>query len=695
MLRFRASIVAALSLWAAVSFAREGRLSEGHRRWLDEDVVYIILDKEKDVFLSLETEEQRDAFIEAFWAKRDPYPATLENELRTEHYRRIDYANDHFSRDAPMPGWRTDRGRYYIILGEPASVERFDGLSQVVSTELWFYNGDPDLGLPARFNLLFFRDYDVGHYELYHPNTHGPSRLLRAGSAPSLIADEYQALDILKNVSPDLAMASLNVDLTEASAGILSGGPRRDSTVTGFRTPSMSTDITLANIAESPKRRVGTEDLDGFLRHGHRVSAEYSFRFVPNRFEAVVLPGPDDTPFVHFILELDPEHFSVEDDGTGRFHTTLDIAVELKDADGRVIAMDNTVPIEISASHLRRVSRMPFAYEDDFPLAVPGAYRLSVTLRNRMTKQFTVAEADIHAPSFRDTIGLSDVVVAHRNEWVAGADPDAYLTFQIGGLRLHPATEGVFAIGDTVHAFTAVTGATPEHRVRFSILDGEEPITSEELAVGTGLVSGELSLLGFAGGVYLLRAQLVDPVGHVVGEKSRTLTVSPRSTIARAGMTYRQGFYSEVAGLLALSRGEQLLVMGRVDEAIAAFRESVEAGNPRLPMAKWKLAGALLHAREAEEALQILLPLREDYADEYDVVEGIGLAYYLRGDPEAAIPYLEKAMSIRAPDVPVLNALGFCYRDAGRRADATGLLARSLELDPDQPDLRAWLSLQK
>ncbi len=101
------------SLTAAVGAdEREGRLSDDHRRWLNEDVVYIILEKERDVFLDLESEEQRDLFVEAFWAKRDPYPATLENEYQTEHYRRVEHANEYFSRDAPMPAVRVPSWRF-------------------------------------------------------------------------------------------------------------------------------------------------------------------------------------------------------------------------------------------------------------------------------------------------------------------------------------------------------------------------------------------------------------------------------------------------------------------------------------------------------------------------------------------------------------------------------------------------------
>ena len=72
---------------------RVDRLPEELKTWLEEEVVYIITDRERDVFLNLETLEERERFVEAFWDRRDPNPATLENEFRTEHYERLDYAN--------------------------------------------------------------------------------------------------------------------------------------------------------------------------------------------------------------------------------------------------------------------------------------------------------------------------------------------------------------------------------------------------------------------------------------------------------------------------------------------------------------------------------------------------------------------------------------------------------------------------
>jgi GWxTD domain-containing protein len=120
----------ALLLAAAVVMAsalqRRADLPDRYKTWLNEEVVYIITKTERRVFLELQTDRERDLFIEAFWKHRDPTPSSPENEFKTEHYRRIKYANGYLGRETPRPGWRTDRGRMYIILGEPLEIQRFD-----------------------------------------------------------------------------------------------------------------------------------------------------------------------------------------------------------------------------------------------------------------------------------------------------------------------------------------------------------------------------------------------------------------------------------------------------------------------------------------------------------------------------------------------------------------------------------------
>ncbi len=431
---------------------RVKKLTPEHRTWLEEEVVYIITSQERDVFLSLSDGEGRDSFIDAFWGRRDPNRATLENELKVEHYKRFDYANRYYSRDAPKPGWKTDRGRYSIILGEPQSIQRYDGLNEVVSCEIWFYAGDTNLGLPPRFNLLFFKERDVGEYQLYHPLADGPHKLLRAGEY--FRADQNQAIDALEIVSMDLAIASMTVDLTELSGFILAGRGTRQPLTTQARV-SLAVDSTLARIEDSPRKKIDTDYLDGYLRYGDKVTAEYSFNYVPNRSTFVVLAGPENTPFVHYSIEIDPENFSLElNEEKTQAYTTLDVNLEIRDPEGKLVAaVENAVFVELAPSELQRLQAYPFAYQDDFPLVVPGNYQLSVTIKNRITKQFTVAETDIKVEAFDGKPGLSDVILGYEDELVAAASDDTFLTFQIGSNRIHPSAGRVFAIGDTAYVF--------------------------------------------------------------------------------------------------------------------------------------------------------------------------------------------------------------------------------------------------
>ena len=96
-------------------------LATPYKKWLDEDVAYIISPTERKSFLQLQTNEEREQFIEQFWQRRNPDPDSTDNPVKEEHYRRIAYANEHFS--SGMPGWKTDRGRIYIIWGKPDSLE--------------------------------------------------------------------------------------------------------------------------------------------------------------------------------------------------------------------------------------------------------------------------------------------------------------------------------------------------------------------------------------------------------------------------------------------------------------------------------------------------------------------------------------------------------------------------------------------
>ncbi len=104
--------------------------------------------------------------------------------------------------------------------------------------------------------------------------------------------------------------------------------------------------------------------------------------------------------------------------------------------------------------------------------------------------------------------------------------------------------------------------------------------------------------------------------------------------------------------------GDQLWSLGRFDEARAKFEDSVAANNPNLPMAKWKLAGAYVRAREVDRALELLVPLEQDFPEQYEVVLGLGLSYYVKEELDKASEFLERSLELDASQDAIRKKLG-------------------------------------
>jgi GWxTD domain-containing protein len=151
---------------------REER-EDPYKKWLEEDVVYIITDEESAVFKNLTTSEEREAFIEQFWRRRDPDPETGANEFREEHYRRVAYANERFA--VGVPGWKSDQGRVYIIHGKPDSIETHGqgenyyrpgseggGVTSTFAWEVWYYRHLEGVG--DNLEIEFVDKTMTGHY---------------------------------------------------------------------------------------------------------------------------------------------------------------------------------------------------------------------------------------------------------------------------------------------------------------------------------------------------------------------------------------------------------------------------------------------------------------------------------------------------------------------------------------------------
>ena len=675
--------LAAIPLPSRAEDDRLEKLSPEHRKWLVEEVVYIILDRERDVFLSLETVDDRDRFIEAFWRKRDPIRATPGNEFKEEHYRRIEYANKFLGRETYRKGWQTDRGRMYIILGEPVEIQRFDGYQNLVSQQLWFYSGDPTKALPPFFYLLFYKRQGIGEYKLYSPLGDGPGQLVQGTIGAG--GDPTQVMELLRNASPELARASLSID---------AGDP------VDFRNarPSLGSEIVIARIYESPKRAIRTDYADAYLNYRDRVSAEYSFNYVPSRSYFAVLNGPDETPFVSYAIELDPQHFSMEtDEDQTKFYTTLDVSVEARNKDGVVVfANDREDYLELNAGQFQNARASPISYQSNFPL-LPGEYDVSIILRNRVLKRYTVAETKLVVPApSADKLVLSDVVLGYAVDELqrTGAAPDELRTFQLGNSRVQPAADSIFSLGETIHVFLQVEGASRDSQLHFALMNGDEAVQEKTKALSTylgGPVIERFPLRGMVGGRYTVRVRVLDASGSVLAEREARCQVSPRETIIRPWFR-RVSFNTASPGLLPLARGGQFVAERRFEEAKIEFEKAIAAGGPKVSVARMRLAWISIQTGDSARGLELLAPMEEEFPNRYEVVAGLGLGYGLKGDCSKGVQYIERAMTLRAPDTAVLNVAGECYLRMGDKEKAAQVFERSLALNPDQPKVKEVLT---
>ena len=236
----------------ALVFAKD-RGEEGKdrfKRWLEEDVPYLITDEEKAIFKKLTTDEEKEQFIEQFWARRDPNPLTSDNEFKIEHYRRIAYANDNFQ--SGKAGWKTDRGRVYILFGKPDEISHNPsgqiynrdlneggGHTTTFPYEVWFYRKLPGVG--DGVEIEFVDSTLTGEYRMAISPEEKDALLYASGTGSTLLEQMgYETReDRIRNMGiKDVSGASmfrygeLNHVFDRYQRFTSCGGPRKSSTRT-------------------------------------------------------------------------------------------------------------------------------------------------------------------------------------------------------------------------------------------------------------------------------------------------------------------------------------------------------------------------------------------------------------------------------------------------------------------------------
>ena len=659
----------ALSLGSAF-----GQLPQQVQKWLNDEAVYIITPLEQEVFLKLTSDRERDLFIEAFWKHRDPTPASPENEFKTEHYRRISYANQFFGREAAKPGWRTDRGRIYIILGEPNDVQRFEAKSQTHPAEVWFYQDKVQLGLPAGFSLLFFQPGGVGEFKLYSPTRDGPQALLTSYLADPI--DSAGAYRMLMEAEPSLANVSLSLV------------PGEDAAAMGR--PSLSSDILIQRVETTAQRQVEEMYARKFVEYKDRVEVEYSANYMDSDSLVKVVRDASGIDFIH--LSIEPKRLSVGQVGK-RFYTTLRLNGLVATMEGKtVFQFDRTISLDFDEEKMAAASRQPLNIHDIFPL-IAGRYRVSILLKNEVSKEFSSLEQTLSVPAADSGIRMTLPMLAYR---VVKAEDkqDQPRPFRLGPHQLYCQPNRVFAREDKLFLAFQVNGLGPETEekaeMRYVIQKDDQAFRSftrkvTEYKELLNIVE-EIPLADFEPAHYRIQAALsLD--GREVVQAADEFDVTHLEAVNRPWIHSRllpsssDPFYDYVIGT-------QLYNTGRTDDAISHLEKAVQARPDSADYAQ-NLARAYMTKGEHQKVEPLLLWFfRLDKPPAYDLYLLLGRAYQKLGEWDKAIDIFSDAVSRFGIGAVLLNAVGACYLEKGDSKAALVAWEKSLELNPDQPQVR-------
>jgi GWxTD domain-containing protein len=648
--------------------------SAQQRKWLDEEVVYIISPTERRVFLQLQNDRERDLFIEAFWKHRDPTPGTPENEFKIEHYKRLDHVNHVYGRSAPMPGWRTDRGRIYIILGEPMSVMNLENKPELKPCEIWYYQGLTQLGLPEGLNLVFYQAENVGDFELYSPARNGPTDLLRAWKGmPSDYEGAYE--DILA-AEPNLAGPALSVVPSDTSASI------------GH--PSTSSDIMMQKVADVPWARLEDQYARKFLQYKDQVEVEYSTNYIPSEWQVCVQEEGSGIALVHYAIQL--KNLSLDTYGN-KFFTALKVSGSVTTPEGRsVYQFDKTVSLNLDEAQLQEIRVQPFTYRDLFPL-IPGRYQLTVLVKNEVSKEFTSMERTIDVPEAAAAARISSLLLGYRTA-SATADGGPLKPFRFGPFQLYSQPGNLFARKDALAAAFQVLGLSEEQRagaaIHWTFLREGRPFMDKVRPLGEyGAFPFCLETIPLAAldpAYYTLRIAL-QADGRELAAAAADFAVSPLETLPRPWF-YSRSLPAAGDPLFMQVVGSQLFNAGKLKQA----REWLERAAARAPASAdiaQSLAQAYLAAGEPGRIVPLLAPfMADDKKATYDMFLLCGRAWLQTGDYGKALDNFSLAMSRFGTNTTLLNAIGSCYLKLQRPADALAAWEKSLQFDPGQAEIR-------
>jgi GWxTD domain-containing protein len=653
----------------------EKDLAEKYRDWLNL-VAYHIQPVERDVFMQLKNDRDRDVFVETFWKQRDPTPGTPANEYQDEIVKRFKYVNEFFGRGTTREGWRTDMGRYYMILGPPTSIERYEASLGLVPCQAWTYYGDARKDLPPQFVLVFFQRGGVGEYKLYDPVSDGPARLLQQQKD---IGDpfDYQALyEKVYDIAPTLAEYS--VTRIPGEYGIdLSPSPRNA--------------LLLASILTSPKADVNPSYASHFLNYLGVVSTEYLTNYVESFASTALIRDPvTGLQFLHFSMvpsEVNVDAYVPKN----QFYCNFRIDVSLRNGESIIFQYGREFPLYFPESDWDRIRASGLAIEESFPV-IEGRFKLNVLLTNTVGKQFSVLEKDIEVPAERPEPSINGPFLGYKFETY---QRDVHIPFKVNDRKLVIDPKMTFARTDSIAVLFNLLNVTEDlykggsARIVVQGLREANPVRkSYTIKLDASPYSRILSIpqtipaADLDPDYYEILVELIGTDGRTLDTKKESFVVSPNPSIGHP-IANAKGVSLANQFLYRYMLAQQDEKMERREAAKVLYEQAYQL-NPDYREGVVMFGSFLNKIGAFGEALEVVKRLEGDEQRRFSYYVIRGQALMGQDKNEEALTEFLLANKMYNSDTTVLNSLGRCYFRLGRKKEALEALNASLSLDPKQ-----------
>jgi len=395
-------------------------LSKQDKKWLDEDVRWIISDEERATFKQLSNEEEREQFIEAFWQRRDPTPDTAENEFKDEHYRRIAYANEHFA--AGIPGWKTDRGKIYIMYGPADEIESHPsggtyqrpmdeggGQTSTFPFEQWRYRYLEGIG--QEVIIEFVDNCMCGDYHMTMDRSEKDALLYTPNAGLTL----YEQMGMSNKASR----------FTQGGVERLGASPfNKDMQSKEFDRLEQ-----YAKLNRPPA--VKFKDLEEVVSH------KINMNLMPFDVRADFVRVTGDTVLVPVTLQIKNRDITFQNkDGIQR--GTVNIFGRVSTLSGRIAqTFEDTVQVDVPTELLPKTTENSSVYWKALPLR-PGRYRFDIVVKDVNGDRVGTWSKGVMVPEFSDDhLSASSLIVADQMEPVPSKNVGTG-SFVIGTTKVRP-----------------------------------------------------------------------------------------------------------------------------------------------------------------------------------------------------------------------------------------------------------------